>query len=276
MPDMSQEYEKSSIIDPKSENKEIHMMDPSVTAVVLAAGKGTRMQAPAEMNKVTYKLVDKPMIAHTREMLEKAGFNNIVVVVGYASESVRQALGDSVTYAIQENPKGTGHALQCALPSLLPECSTVICMSGDDSAFYTPSLMEQLYQEHTSNDADVTMVTVHKDDPTGLGRIVRDEAGQVTAIIEEKNASDAQRQIKEINTALYCFNRSFLDETINQIKPNSVSGELYLTDMVEIAINNQQKVHALAWDKDDIWHGINTPEQLQEAEMHMKQKSAVK
>ncbi len=251
-------------------------MDASVSAIVLAAGKGTRMKAPPDLNKVAYQLADKPIILHTYEMLQQAGLESIVVVVGYASESVREALGDKVVYAVQENPQGTGHAVKVALPSLPIQCKTVLSMYGDDSAFYPPSLIQTLLEEHHKIDADISLVTIYKDDPTGLGRIVRSDNGEFTEIVEEKNASDAQKLIREINTGLFCFKRDFLEETIDQITPNAVSGELYLTDIIHIAVLNHKKVHTITWKSDDIWFGVNTPEQLKEAEQRMIQKSAVK
>ncbi len=251
-------------------------MDASVCAIVLAAGKGTRMKAPPNLNKVAFQLDDKPIILYTYEMLKKAGMENIIVVVGYASESVRDALGDNVIYAIQENPQGTGHAVKIALPYVPTQCQTIISMYGDDSAFYPPSLIQTLLTEHTKTHAAVTLVTIYKEDPTGLGRIVRNEDGEFTEIVEEKNASDAQKTIKEINTGLFCFDRIFLEQSIGEIKPNTVSGELYLTDIIQIAVTNHKMVNTITWKSDDIWYGVNTPEQLQEAETRMKQKSAVK
>jgi bifunctional UDP-N-acetylglucosamine pyrophosphorylase/glucosamine-1-phosphate N-acetyltransferase len=251
-------------------------MDTNVTAIVLAAGKGTRMKAPPEKNKVTYTLAEKPIIQYTYDMLKECGFDHIIVVIGYAGDSVKAALGERVTYAVQENPQGTGHAVKTAMPFLKPNCKTVISMYGDDSAFYPPSLLEKLYQEHNKSNAAVTLVTLHKSDPTGLGRIVRDNAGNLTEIVEEKNATDQQKQIKEINTGLYCFDRQFLDMVINEIVPNPISNEYYLTDIVQIAINHHRKVHALVWPSDEIWYGVNTQEQLREAEARMKEKSAVK
>ncbi len=251
-------------------------MDSHVSAIVLAAGKGTRMNAPPTQNKVTFTLVDKPIIRYTYDLLNHCGLQHIVVVIGYASDSVKTALGNKVTYALQENPQGTGHAVMVALPYLPPECTTVISMYGDDSAFYPPALIETLLTTHQQAEAAVTMVTLQKNDPTGLGRIIRDNQNNVIAIVEEKNASADQKKIQEINTGLYCFNRKFLDQAIQKIKPNPITNEYYLTDIVQIAVDEQQKVCAITWNSDDIWYGVNTPEQLKEAEVRMKQKSAVK
>jgi bifunctional UDP-N-acetylglucosamine pyrophosphorylase / glucosamine-1-phosphate N-acetyltransferase len=251
-------------------------MDASVCAIVLAAGKGTRMNAPANCNKVAFQLADKPIIVHTYDMLKAAGLESIIVVIGFAGESVQSALGDNVTYAIQADPQGTGHAVKVAMPCLPSNCHTVISMYGDDSAFYPPSLIKTLLSEHSKEEAVITLVTIHKEDPTGLGRIVRNDQGEFTEIVEEKNATDDQKQIHEINTGLFCFDREFLDQAINEIQPNSVTGELYLTDIIEIAVKNHQKVHAITWKSDDIWYGVNTREQLKEAEMRMNQKNAVK
>ena len=201
---------------------------PTVSVVILAAGRGTRMKGEPEKNKVTYLLHGKPIILHAREMLHKAGINSVIVVVGHAWESVKAVLGDTVTYAHQQEAKGTGDALKCAL-AVLPETTThVISMYGDDSAFYTAELIDQLLASHSENSAAITLLTVHKDNPTGLGRIIRNASGEITEIVEEKNATDQQKLITEINTGLFCFERKFLETTIGEIVPNPVTLEYYI------------------------------------------------
>lgn len=248
-------------------------MDSTMSAIILAAGKGTRMKAPADKNKVVFDLAKKPIIAYTYDTLKICGFESIIVVVGYASESVKQALSDNVTYALQENPQGTGHAVMMALPQLPQACETVVCMYGDDSAFYPPSLIQTLIKEHRIHHAAMTVVTLDKANPTGLGRIIRDPStNHITEIVEEKNATDIQKQITEINTGLYCFDRQFLDEAMKRLKRNTVSGEYYLTDVIGNAVESGKIVHAVKWPSDDIWYGVNTPEQLKEAEARMMSK----
>jgi len=246
------------------------MIVSHVAAIVLAAGKGTRMKAN-KVNKVAYNLAEKPMIAYTVETLRKARVHQIVAVIGFASSSVKKALGDSVTYAVQANPQGTGHALKVGLKQLLPEIEEVVSLYGDDSAFYPANLIESLINSHRETNAAVTVVTIDKANPTGLGRIVRSKSGQIESIVEEKNATTAERQITEINTGLYCFNRKFIDEAVKKIKPNPVTQEYYLTDVIEIARNENRTINALKWPDPGIWFGVNTPDEYQEADKKMRQ-----
>lgn len=226
-------------------------------AVVLAAGRGTRMKAK-KTNKVAFKLHGKPMIAHTLEKLRQAGVAQLIVVVGYAAESVREALGEEgITYATQESPLGTGDALKAALPYLAPGIDTILTVYGDDSAFYPVELYQEMVAEQKKSNSSLLFLTIHKDDPTGLGRIIRDQQGNVQRIVEEKNATPAEKQVQEINTGFYCFRRDFLEKYIGEIQKNPVSGEYYATDMVEIALRHSQRVTAYYRSDGSIWHGVN-------------------
>ena len=242
-----------------------------VAAIILAAGKGTRMKS-TDKNKVVHALASKPMVAYTVKNLENSGIKSIIVVVGFASESVRVALKNSVTYAVQRKRLGTGHAVKVGLSKVPKNVQQIVSLYADDSAFYSPKLISSLLSTHRKNKAAVTVVTVTKKDPHGLGRILRDSKGQIKAIIEEKNASPKQKKITEINTGLYCFDSHFLAQGINKVKKNPVSGEYYLTDMVEIANNLGKKVIALHWLDSSIWFGVNTRKQLIKADKLMQKK----
>ena len=228
----------------------------NVAAIVLAAGKGTRMHAKNK-NKVAFKLNGQPMITHAVENLHKAGVDQVIVVVGFQAESVREALGNTVTYVEQAEQLGTGHAIRVALPALNGGVDTVLSVYGDDSAFYPPELYESMAEKRRQLGVDLLFLTVKKDDPTGLGRIVRDTAGKVLRIVEEKNATESEKAIKEINTGFYCFSRVFLEKYIDEIQKNSVTGEYYLTDMVEIALHAGCQVEALCLSDSSVWQGVN-------------------
>lgn len=228
----------------------------NTASIVLAAGRGTRMKAKTK-NKVAFNLHGKPMVAHTVDHLIEAGVSQIIAVIGFAAESVRRALGDKVIYAVQKEPLGTGDALKSALPSLDPSIETVLTVYGDDSAFYPVSLYSEMVSELEAKKSDLLFLTIHKDDPTGLGRIVRNELGEVERIVEEKNATDDQKKIQEINTGFYCFRRDFLEKYIGEIQKNPLTGEYYATDMVEIALRNNKKVCAYFRPDSSIWHGVN-------------------
>lgn len=240
-----------------------------IAAVVLAAGRGSRMKAKTK-NKVAFKLGGQPMIVHTIDHLRQAGIQQIIVVVGFAANSVRQALGDTVTYALQREQLGTGDALKTTLPLLPKGVTSILAVYGDDSAFYPPSLFQEMVTKKISLGCDLLFLTIHKDDPTGLGRIIRDSTGKIMRIVEEKVANEQEKKIQEINTGFYCFDRQFLVRSINQIKQNKISGEYYLTDLVEIALSHGNKVEALYVDDDTIWHGVNDRSDIAKARTKIK------
>jgi bifunctional UDP-N-acetylglucosamine pyrophosphorylase/glucosamine-1-phosphate N-acetyltransferase len=210
------------------------------------------------------------MIAHTVKHMMEAGVSQIIAVVGYQADSVRSALGSKVSYAVQTEQLGTGDAPKYAIPLLGSEINTVLTVYGDDSAFYPPELFKQMIERKVETKCDVLFLTIHKDDPTGLGRIVRDSNGKIVSIVEEKNATDDERQIKEINTGFYCFDRDFLVNHIGEIQKNSLSGEYYLTDMIEIALKHGKKVDAFFVQDDSIWHGVNNRSDFAKAQAKIK------
>lgn len=236
----------------------------NTAAVILAAGKGTRMQAKHK-NKVAYTLNGKPMIAHTVDHLRQVGISQIVVVIGFQADSVKRALGSQVDYVKQKQQLGTGHALKTAIPAIRKHIQTVLSVYGDDSAFYPPELYQKLVRKQQATKADVLVLTIHKDDPAGLGRIVRDQAGQIKSIVEEKNATAKQKKIQEINTGFYCFNRQFLANHLDKLTLNPVSQEYYATDLVEIALLSGGKVETYYLEDSSVWHGVNTLADYQEA-----------
>jgi bifunctional UDP-N-acetylglucosamine pyrophosphorylase/glucosamine-1-phosphate N-acetyltransferase len=244
--------------------------DPShVIAIILAAGRGSRMKAKSK-NKVAFKLNGQPMITHTIDHLYQAGIKNIITVVGYQAESVRVALGDKVSYAVQLEQLGTGDAIKTAVPLIGPDIQTVLTVYGDDSAFCPPSLFSEMIAKKENAQCDLLFLTIHKDDPTGLGRIIRDKDGKIKSIVEEKVATKEEKKIQEINTGFYCFDRDFLVKYIDQIKKNDVTGEYYLTDMVEIALRSGKKVEAFFVQDDSIWHGVNNRSDFARAQAKLK------
>lgn len=244
-------------------------------AIILAAGRGTRINAKKK-NKVTFHLNGKSIIAHAVDNLHKAGISKIYVVVGFHADSVKKELGTQVEYVEQTAQLGTGHAVKTAISALPSATKTVLSVYGDDSAFYPPSLYQTMVEKRVASGCDLLFLTVHKDDPTGLGRIVRDNKGNVTKIVEEKNATEAEKKITEINTGFYCFSYDFLVSSIDKIKKNPVTGEYYLTDMVEIALSNGKKVEALYIKDSSIWHGVNTRQELASAKYQLSRESHAK
>jgi len=240
------------------------------TAIILAAGRGSRMKAKTK-NKVAFKLAGQPMISHTVKHLKEAGISQIIAVVGFQANSVRKALGNDVQYVIQEEQLGTGNAPKYALPLIDPAANTVLVVYGDDSAFYPPSLFTEMVAKKVSLACDLLFLTIHKEVPSGLGRIVRNAQGKILRIVEEKNATDEEKQIKEINTGFYCFDKKFFTQCLGQIKKNPLTGEYYLTDMIEIALKHDKKVEAYFVKDDSIWHGVNNRSDLALAQSKIKQ-----
>lgn len=234
-------------------------------AIILAAGRGSRMNAKKQ-NKVTFFLADKPLILHAIHVLEKMEFGEIVVVVGHAKESVRQVLKDSrVHFAEQRKRLGTGHAVKAGLTALPESVTDVLVIQGDDSHFYNEKLVSRLLKKHLASDASLTFLTIEVEAPLGLGRIVRDASDKVSAIVEEKDATPSERKIKEINPACYLFKVDFLKKYLKSVKKSPITGEYYLTSLVDIAIHKKEKLETLQAGNLP-WRGVNTKEELAEAE----------
>jgi len=233
-------------------------------AIILAAGKGKRMNA-VERNKVTYEVGGKPMIARSVANVKNAGVHNIILVVGHAKQSVINLFDETILFAEQEQPLGTGHAVKVALPKLPKSADAVLVLYGDDSFLYSSDVYKRLITLHQEKKPAITFLTLLVDNPTGLGRVVRDKNGKLLGIVEEKDATDEQRKIREINPACYVFSHEFLNEYIELIPQSPVTGEYYLTSLIELAVENNKHIETMMVS-DIRWRGVNTPEELKEAE----------
>lgn len=240
-----------------------------LAAIILAAGKGKRMQNAENVNKTTSLLGGKPMIQHIVDFMQKINVQQIVVVVGYAKESIKDVLKHyTITYAEQEEQLGTGHAVKVALTTLHPLITDVIVVYGDDAVLYSANntgIISELINSHYREQTAVTFLTIEQTNPFGLGRIVRDADDRVVGIVEEKVATDEEKKITEINPGCFVFSRDFLNTYLDRIEKNEVSGEYYLTDLIDLAQKNKQKIHAVRGG-DLAWRGVNTKEELEEAE----------
>jgi bifunctional N-acetylglucosamine-1-phosphate-uridyltransferase/glucosamine-1-phosphate-acetyltransferase GlmU-like protein len=235
----------------------------NIGAIILAAGKGSRMKAK-QTNKVTYMLGDKPMIMHVVHLLEGMNLSPVVIVIGFAKESVKSLFNNDVLFAEQSKRLGTAHAALQALKVLPEDVTDVFILNGDDSAFYTKEVLNKLKEEHIKNNNAITFLTLDVANPFGLGRVVRKE-GKVVATVEEKDATDEERKINEINPACYLFNVNFLRKNIRNVPKSPVTGEYYLMSLVEIAIAKGDKVEGIKGGNIP-WRGVNTGEELKEAE----------
>ncbi len=245
----------------------------NIAAVILAAGKGKRMKAK-QVNKVVVPLANKHMILHTVDRLTELLISPIIVVVGFAKESVMKVLDGKVVFAEQSKRLGTAHAALCGLRKLPQNIKTVLVLNGDDSAFYTQDIIKKLIRAHLKKNAALSFLTITVDNPVGLGRVIRDGNGKTIGIVEEKDATEQQKKIHEINPACYVFKVAFLKKYLSRVKKSEVTGEYYLTSLIDIAIKNKEKLKAVSVGKIP-WRGINTRQELREAErLFLNQKGA--
>lgn len=239
-------------------------------AIILAAGKGKRMNSKTT-NKVLLPLAGRPMIGYTIDLLKKIGINDIPLVVGFKKEMVKKFLGKRVLYAEQKQPLGTAKAVSLALKKMTTRDKNVFILNGDDSAFYTKTILNNLLNIHKKKNADISMLTLFKKNPKGLGRVVRGEKGEVLKIVEEKNATTEQLKIKEVNPACYVVKTQVLEKFLPQIKKNQIAQEYYFTDIIFLIANSGGKIETLRVSP-LYWHGINTPEEYREADKFMKRR----
>lgn len=233
-------------------------------AIVLAAGKGKRMNSKT-VNKVVLPLQNKPMISYTIDLLESLGIKDIIVVIGFAKESIVNILKGRVFFAEQKKRLGTAHAVLCGLKKIPLDISDVIILNGDDSAFYKKEVIEMLIQKHKSTKAVITLMTIKVKNSFSLGRIIRDENGRLVKIVEEKDTTENQKNINEVNPGCYIFSVSFLKKYIKYIKKNPISGEYYINNLIDLAVLNKERTEAVLVDN-ITWRGVNTKEELFEAE----------
>ncbi len=236
------------------------------SAIILAAGKGTRMKS--ELPKCAYPFFGKPMVKYIINSCKKAGVDDICVVVGHKKEIIEDVLKGEVTFAYQEQQLGTGNAVKSA-ESFYSKKDGITLIFPGDMPLIDSNTIKELINQHIESGNDLTVVTTIVDNPTGYGRIVR-KSGQIQKIVEEKDANCSQKMIKEINTALYCINTSLLDFALSKIKNNNAKKEYYLTDIVEI-LASTKKVNSFVVDDDFRLTGINDLDTLAKVEKQYQQ-----
>ncbi|MFH1192678.1 MAG: sugar phosphate nucleotidyltransferase [bacterium] len=236
--------------------------------VILAAGRGKRLGCK-DIPKVLRKLNNRPIVSYILEELENNGIDKkqISLVVGFQKEKVKEAFGTDYIYAIQEELLGTAHAAHTGEKELNEEIEDFLIINSDDSAFYSYKTLENFVARHKSNNNDITLLTCYKDDPFGLGRIIRDEAGKVIAIREKENIREYERNIKEISTGTFCFRRNWFNEIYPKLKLIPNLGEFGLPSFIDEAIASDARFEAIKLANPNEWFGINTKEQLREADL---------
>lgn len=233
----------------------------NIQAIVLAAGRGSRMGTAVP--KVLIPLLGKPVLQYVLDTLSEAGVEQTTIVVSPSTaEPIREAVGDSYVYALQGEQLGSGHAVQSARGAA-GDARTLLIMCGD-SPLFTSNTVRSLLQALVEEDAVVALTSAVLADPRGYGRIVRSTCDEVIGIAEEKNATDEQKTIREINGGAYAFDASWMWQNINLLSKNE-AGEYCLTEMVDIAISQGKRVVTVPCSAEEV-AGINTPDQLAEAE----------
>ncbi|MDH3997867.1 MAG: bifunctional UDP-N-acetylglucosamine diphosphorylase/glucosamine-1-phosphate N-acetyltransferase GlmU [Desulfuromonadales bacterium] len=244
-------------------------MERQLAAVILAAGQGTRMKSA--LPKVLHPVAGRPMLTQVVALAKQLGAAPVVPVIGHGAETVRQMLANQeLTFALQSEQLGTGHALQCAESALEQFHGDLLLLCGDVPLLRQQTLVALLTQ-HRHSDAAISILTAQMDDPTGYGRIIRGEAG-VEQIVEEKDASPQQRQVDEINTGIYVFKAPQVFELLRQIDNSNAQGEYYLTDVVAAARSNGQRVEAVIAEDAAEAMGVNDRVQLSEAGAILRQR----
>jgi bifunctional UDP-N-acetylglucosamine pyrophosphorylase/glucosamine-1-phosphate N-acetyltransferase len=242
------------------------MSTRKVTGLILAAGKGTRMKS--DLPKCLHKVCGVPMAKLVADSLIAAGADDVIIVVGHGGESMVSALGDGYKYAWQREQKGTGHAVQCALAELGEIDGTVMVVCGD-----TPLISTEYFREflagHINSERVCSMAIAELPDATGYGRVVV-EGKDAKRVIEQKDASEAEKQIRHANAGMYCVQGAALAEAIKTLKSDNAQGEYYLTDIIGFFDSTNRSVNAFISSDPAIMMGVNDRKQLAEANMILK------
>ncbi|WP_018086125.1 bifunctional UDP-N-acetylglucosamine diphosphorylase/glucosamine-1-phosphate N-acetyltransferase GlmU [Desulfurispora thermophila] len=235
----------------------------TLAAVVLAAGKGTRMKSGQP--KVLFPLGGQPMLGHVLDTLAACRVEKVVVVAGHGLQQVAAYVGERAQVVCQEQQLGTAHALLMAGSALEGFAGDILVLCGD-TPLIRPGTLEQLVQEHRRQQAAATVLTAQLADPTGYGRVIREADGRVSRIVEQKDATADELAVKEINTGLYCLRSTGLFAALKEIRPQNAQGEYYLTDIIGLYVGRGERVAALSCADPAEVAGINDRWQLAQAE----------
>ena len=240
-------------------------MNNKLRIVVLAAGKGTRMDS--DLPKVLHKLNSKPLLDYVLDESELLNPLESILIVGFKKDQVisHTKKRANLKYVTQKEQLGTGHAVLQTEGLLKNEKGHILILYGDVPNIKA-STLQPIVDNHVMNNRDLTLITAEIDDPTGYGRIIRDESGNLLKIVEEKDCNDYEKKIKEWNPGIYIFKIPEVFEILNNIKTNNASKEYYLTDAIGLAQKSNMQIKAIKIENSDEVLGINTTEQLDELE----------
>jgi len=237
----------------------------SAVSVILAAGRSTRMRTGT--NKVLLPILGKPMIRYQVEAIRAAGIGRIFAIVGHQAEEVKAELRGEAEYILQAEQKGTGHALLQARPKLQalgPDLDIVVTVG--DNPYITPGILTGLIEAHRRSRTAATIVTAVFDSPPPYGRVIRDGSGRALRVVEEGDASPEQRLIREVHVSIYCFRADIVLPLLDEIRNDNAKKEYYLTDIVGVLTGHSYTVETLRSADPRLTLGVNTPEELVEAE----------
>lgn len=244
------------------------MSEKKFCALILAAGKGTRMKS--DKAKVLHELNGKPLLHYSVVAAKVAGAEKTVAVIGHQADKIRELFSNSGCVFVEQNPQlGTGHAVLQAKDVLADYKGLTVILCGD-VPLLKPATIKSLIDNHLAESAVVSVLTTIPPPPHAYGRIVKDDKGNVLKIVEHKDATEDEKKIGEINTGIYCVDTKFLFDALSKVTNNNQQGEYYLTDIVEIAVREGQKVKSfIAGDYVEVM-GINTLEELARAEKYLQ------
>lgn len=244
----------------------------NISAVVMAGGKGTRMGG--ERPKVLHEIGGEPMIFHTIRNLHLIGIEDVFVVVSYKAQEVVDAISPQfkVDYAQQLEPLGTGDAVRSALNKMTKNYDAVLVVGGDDSAFYAPETLLELINSHFDSESILSIMTLIDPEKQKMGKVFRDPEGKFDRLMEYSDYSLLDLNSDEINCGVYIFDNTWLKNNIGKIEKNPNKGEYYLTDLMNMAKDQSEKITIFKLKNKDEWFGVNTPEELEQANTLFKRK----
>lgn len=238
------------------------------SALILAAGAGTRMKSSKP--KVAHEILGKPLVRWVVDAAHAAGIDSVVSIVGHGRDQVEPLLSDT-TMVVQEEQLGTAHAVLVAREALAGKSGSLVVLTGD-SPLVKPSTIEELVRTREESNAAVVVLTMEAENPFGYGRIVRDDAGDVMAIVEQKDCTPEQAEITECNSGFYCFDIELLFSALEEVSTDNAQGEYYLTDVLGIARNRGQRVLAYRTQDPSECLGVNSRVQLAQATQILQQR----